>query len=114
MKEHYSSTLLPQMQIYCYQPHRFHSLDESIKAGGRIAALAVLFEVCARARAPCCVIRECNVMPGVDEWESYQTQMKECTSAGPGSARCFSELQFGLQLLAPSDSEQTESSEVKL
>lgn len=33
------------MQIYCYQPQRFHSLDESIKAGGRITALAVLFEV---------------------------------------------------------------------
>lgn len=54
-------------------------------------------------------------MLGVDEWESYQTQLKECTLAGPGSARCFSELQFGLQLLAPSDrTEQTESSEVKL
>lgn len=43
------------------------------------------------------------------------TQLKECTPAGPGSARCFSELQFGLQLLAPSDrTELTESSEVKL
>ncbi|XP_056907946.1 receptor-type tyrosine-protein phosphatase zeta isoform X5 [Takifugu flavidus] len=33
-----------EMQIYCYQPHHFHSLDESIKAGGRIVALGVLFE----------------------------------------------------------------------
>uniref|UniRef100_A0AAZ1XU20 protein-tyrosine-phosphatase n=1 Tax=Oreochromis aureus TaxID=47969 RepID=A0AAZ1XU20_OREAU len=35
-----------EMQIYCYDPLRFDSLDQSIKAGGRITALAVLFEVC--------------------------------------------------------------------
>uniref|UniRef100_H3BZ23 protein-tyrosine-phosphatase n=1 Tax=Tetraodon nigroviridis TaxID=99883 RepID=H3BZ23_TETNG len=34
-----------EMQIYCYQPQSSQSLDESIKAGGRIAALAVLFEI---------------------------------------------------------------------
>lgn len=36
---------LTQMQIYCYDPDDFQSLDDAIREGGRIAALAVLFEV---------------------------------------------------------------------
>lgn len=34
-----------QMQIYCYNPSVFLSLDDAVKGGGRIAAMAVLFEV---------------------------------------------------------------------
>uniref|UniRef100_H3D6F1 protein-tyrosine-phosphatase n=1 Tax=Tetraodon nigroviridis TaxID=99883 RepID=H3D6F1_TETNG len=34
-----------EMQIYCHDPNDFQSLDEALKSGGRIAALAVLFEL---------------------------------------------------------------------
>ncbi|KAJ0057028.1 hypothetical protein NL108_000858, partial [Boleophthalmus pectinirostris] len=34
-----------EMQIYCYDAETFENLDEAINAEGRIAALAVLFEV---------------------------------------------------------------------
>ncbi|XP_015233907.1 PREDICTED: receptor-type tyrosine-protein phosphatase zeta-like [Cyprinodon variegatus] len=34
-----------EMQIYCYNPNEFQSLDDAIEKGGRVAALAVLFEV---------------------------------------------------------------------
>ncbi|KAM4615594.1 receptor-type tyrosine-protein phosphatase zeta-like [Polymixia lowei] len=33
-----------EMQIYCFDPDHFQSLDQAVKEGGRIAALAVLFE----------------------------------------------------------------------
>ncbi|XP_030005410.1 receptor-type tyrosine-protein phosphatase zeta [Sphaeramia orbicularis] len=33
-----------EMQIYCYDPDDFQSLDDAISGGGRITALAVLFE----------------------------------------------------------------------
>ncbi|MEQ2197686.1 hypothetical protein XENOCAPTIV_002051, partial [Xenoophorus captivus] len=34
-----------EMQIYCYNTNEFESLDDAIDKGGRVAALAVLFEV---------------------------------------------------------------------
>ncbi|XP_069376402.1 receptor-type tyrosine-protein phosphatase zeta isoform X2 [Paralichthys olivaceus] len=34
-----------EMQIYCYDPDDFLSLDDAIREGGRVAALAVLFEI---------------------------------------------------------------------
>uniref|UniRef100_A0A3Q3WLS3 protein-tyrosine-phosphatase n=1 Tax=Mola mola TaxID=94237 RepID=A0A3Q3WLS3_MOLML len=34
-----------EMQIYCFNPDNFQSVDDAIREGGRIAALAVLFEV---------------------------------------------------------------------
>ncbi|XP_027130294.1 receptor-type tyrosine-protein phosphatase zeta isoform X2 [Larimichthys crocea] len=34
-----------EMQIYCYDPDDFQSLDDAIREGGRIAALAVLFDI---------------------------------------------------------------------
>ncbi|XP_034391882.1 receptor-type tyrosine-protein phosphatase zeta isoform X3 [Cyclopterus lumpus] len=36
-----------EMQIYCYEEHRFASLEEAMKAGGRVTALAVLLETSA-------------------------------------------------------------------
>lgn len=41
----FSCCVSSQMQIYCYDPHRFGSLDEATAAGGSVTALAVLFEV---------------------------------------------------------------------
>ncbi|XP_026218917.1 receptor-type tyrosine-protein phosphatase zeta isoform X2 [Anabas testudineus] len=34
-----------EMQIYCYDPDEFQSLDEAVREGGRISAVAVLFEI---------------------------------------------------------------------
>lgn len=38
-------SLMDQMQIYCYNSEEFQSLDEAMEKEGRVAALAVLFEV---------------------------------------------------------------------
>ncbi|AWO97768.1 putative receptor-type tyrosine-protein phosphatase zeta-like [Scophthalmus maximus] len=34
-----------EMQIFCYDPDDFKSLDDAIREGGRVSALAVLFEI---------------------------------------------------------------------
>ncbi|KAK1790278.1 hypothetical protein P4O66_014182 [Electrophorus voltai] len=41
---HWNTRCHPQMQIYGYEESRFATLDEALDAGGRITALAVLFE----------------------------------------------------------------------
>uniref|UniRef100_A0A8D3CQL1 protein-tyrosine-phosphatase n=1 Tax=Scophthalmus maximus TaxID=52904 RepID=A0A8D3CQL1_SCOMX len=40
-----------EMQIFCYDPDDFKSLDDAIREGGRVSALAVLFEVGPRVDA---------------------------------------------------------------
>lgn len=41
------------MQVYSYDADEFQSLDQSIREGGRVSALAVLFEVSAPCRSAC-------------------------------------------------------------
>lgn len=37
--------MLPQMQIYCYEDRRAESLEQALRDGAPVTALAVMFEV---------------------------------------------------------------------
>ena len=83
-----------QMQIFCYDPDDFHNLEDAVREGGRIAALAVLFEV-DRPVVLCPRVRDQPVPPQISE--SGSNKSAYLPSLYRNSLTCFSTGQFGRQ-----------------
>uniref|UniRef100_A0A3Q3NMM4 protein-tyrosine-phosphatase n=1 Tax=Mastacembelus armatus TaxID=205130 RepID=A0A3Q3NMM4_9TELE len=82
-----------EMQIYSYDPDDFQSLDEAVSEGGRIAALAVLFEVGGRV----------DLSPSV--WDQ-SVSPQHCTKVNEPSVETCVLVSFTLRSLLPNNTDK--------